>query len=172
MSDTVASVRVDDTQPTALASDSAVDPNSLRYAGFWMRFAAALLDFFAVALFLLVFAFLLDLGLLVLSRIAPIADERFLDSFFNLIILLALWGYFGAWESSRFQATPGKLALGIRVVDLQGKRLSLPRALLRNIAKLISKLTCSIGYIMAGVTSRKQALHDLIAGCLVIEKPS
>ena len=172
MSDTVATVLLDDTRPTALASKAAVDPNRLKYAGFWMRFAAALLDFFAVALFLLVFAFLVDSGLLALSRIAPAVSEAVLDSVFNLIRLLSLWGYFGVWESSRLQATPGKLALGIRVVDLQGKRLSLPRALLRNLAKLISNLTCSIGYIMAGVTSRKQALHDLIAGCLVIEKPS
>ncbi len=172
MGDTVANVRLDDTQLTALAANAAVDPNRLKYAGFWMRFAAALLDFFAVTLFLLVFGFLVDFGLLALSHIAPVAGDEILDRVFSLILLLSIWGYFGAWESSRLQATPGKLALGMRVVDLHGERVSLSRALLRNLAKLISNLTCLIGYVMAGVTSRKQGLHDLIAGCLVIEKPS
>jgi uncharacterized RDD family membrane protein YckC len=73
-------------------------------------------------------------------------------------------------ESSRYQASLGKMALGIVVTDLSGQRISFGRATGRHFAKIISKITIYIGYMMAGWTQQKQALHDMIAGCLVIRK--
>jgi uncharacterized RDD family membrane protein YckC len=78
--------------------------------------------------------------------------------------------YFPVLECSSLQATPGKLALGIKVTDMQGNRIGFGRALGRNLAKIISAIILYIGFIMAGFTQKKQALHDMIAGCLVVAK--
>jgi len=73
-------------------------------------------------------------------------------------------------ESSVWQATLGKKTLGLRVTDLQGNRISFGRASGRFFGRIISGLTLFIGYIMAGFTEKKQALHDIIASCLVIRQ--
>lgn len=83
------------------------------------------------------------------------------------IFFCANWIYEAAMESSSKQATVGKMALGLRVTDLEGRRISFARATGRHFAKIISGMTLLIGYIMAGFTERKQALHDMIAGTLV-----
>jgi len=73
-------------------------------------------------------------------------------------------------ESSDKQATMGKMALGIIVTDLEGNRVSFGRATGRYFAKILSALILLIGYMMTGFTQKKQALHDMIAGTLVILK--
>ena len=73
-----------------------------------------------------------------------------------------------ALESSHLQASLGKLALGIKVVDQQGARLDFLYCLVRNMSKFLSSLIFMLGYLMAAVTKNKQALHDLIAGSYVI----
>ena len=78
--------------------------------------------------------------------------------------------YFALLESSERQATFGKMALGLKVTDLNGNRISFGQAVGRNLAKYISLVTLLIGYIMAGFTERKQALHDMIASTLVFKK--
>ena len=84
---------------------------------------------------------------------------------------LATWLYYASMESSTHQATLGKMALGLYVTDLNRQRLSFGRASGRFFAKLVSGLIpFAIGYIMAGFTARKQALHDMIASCLVLRK--
>jgi len=80
----------------------------------------------------------------------------------------ASWIYEAAMESSAKQATLGKMALGLKVTDVEGRRISFARATGRHFAKYISGMILLIGYIMAGFTARKQALHDMIAGTLVI----
>lgn len=85
-----------------------------------------------------------------------------------LLITLMSWLYFALLESSSLQATIGKLALGIRVTDLTGERISLPRALGRYPAKYLSAFILGIGFMMAGWTRHKQALHDMIASTLVL----
>ncbi|MBI4809901.1 MAG: RDD family protein, partial [Ignavibacteriales bacterium] len=86
-----------------------------------------------------------------------------------LTIIVGEWLYFALMESMK-GATLGKMALGIIVTDMKGNRISFGRATGRYYGKIISSLTLSIGYIMAGFTQQKQALHDIIAGCLVINK--
>jgi uncharacterized RDD family membrane protein YckC len=73
-------------------------------------------------------------------------------------------------ESSPFQATIGKVAVGIYVADLQGQRISFGRATGRFFGKILSGAILLIGYLMAGFTEKKQALHDTMAGCLVLVK--
>jgi len=83
------------------------------------------------------------------------------------LFFCAFWIYEAAMESSSKQATLGKMALGLKVTDEQGGRISFARATGRYFAKIISGMILFIGYIMAGFTARKQALHDMIAGTLV-----
>jgi len=87
-----------------------------------------------------------------------------------LLFLMGNWVYFAVLESSPWRATLGKKALGLSVVDLAGNRISFPRASGRFFAKIISSMTFLIGFLMAGFTARKQALHDMLAGCLVTRK--
>ncbi len=73
-------------------------------------------------------------------------------------------------ESSSKQATLGKMALGIIVTDVNGERIGFGRATGRFFGKIVSGMIFYIGYIMAGFTDRKQALHDMMAGTLVVNK--
>jgi uncharacterized RDD family membrane protein YckC len=80
------------------------------------------------------------------------------------------WLYFSLLESSSWQATLGKKALGLEVTDLAGRRISFGRATGRFFAKYISAIILMIGFLMAAFTEKKQALHDILAGTLVIRK--
>jgi uncharacterized RDD family membrane protein YckC len=73
-------------------------------------------------------------------------------------------------ESSKFQGTVGKLALGLKVTDESGAKLDFIKALTRNLCKIVSSVILLIGYIMAGFTAKKQGLHDIIAKTLVLRK--
>jgi uncharacterized RDD family membrane protein YckC len=84
--------------------------------------------------------------------------------------LLLTWAYYSGMESSPLQATIGKLVVGIYVTDLQGQRISFGRATGRWFGKIISGAILLIGYLMAGFTEKKQALHDMMARCLVLMK--
>jgi len=84
------------------------------------------------------------------------------------IVVVGGWLYFSLQESSAQQATLGKRAVGIKVTDLEGSRISFGRATARYFSKFLSGLICAVGYVMAGFTQRKQALHDMIASTLVV----
>jgi uncharacterized RDD family membrane protein YckC len=75
--------------------------------------------------------------------------------------------YFAVFESSSWQATPGKKIIGVKVTDLQGERITLGKAILRNVGRIASSVLY-IGYIIIGFTQKKQGLHDMIAGTLVV----
>jgi uncharacterized RDD family membrane protein YckC len=83
------------------------------------------------------------------------------------IVLLVIFIYWILMDGSRYQASLGKMALRLKVIDGKAHRLSLPRALVRNLLKLLSFLTFPIGFMLAGWTERKQALHDMITDCYV-----
>ena len=78
------------------------------------------------------------------------------------------WLYFALMESSKNQGTLGKMALSIKVTDGEGNPISFARASGRYFGKIISSMIMMIEYILAGLTEKKQALHDILAGCLVI----
>lgn len=79
--------------------------------------------------------------------------------------------YYCLFEASRWQATPGKLALKLRVVDTQGQRLSIGRSAVRNVvrlANLVIWIVPFVCYLAVAWTQRRQGLHDLLAGTLVL----
>ena len=130
------------------------------YAGFWRRFAAWILDGLLLSLVTLPFTLQFDGGT---------AAEAARSSAAGTISTIVGWLYFALMESSAKQATVGKMALGIIVTDLDGRRIGFGRATGRYFAKILSALTLGIGFLMAGFTERKQALHDMVASCLVIK---
>ena len=156
----------------------------VEYAGFWLRFLAFLIDNvvmgIAFVLILIPLIFLTGLGGFI-GTIHP--DEDFNDvGIFMLIGLIFLaatvslvftWLYHALMESSEWQATVGKKVLGLVVTDMTGRRVSFWRATARHFAKIITNMVPAfIGYIMAGFTEKKQALHDMLAGCLVLRRNS
>src|ERR1700722_4494452 len=155
-----------------------VAPPTVGYAGFWLRFVALIIDFIIIycvrALIFLPFG--IGLGMRGMFHGAQPQTPADFVPFFATIIRIAIistilqWLYFSLMESSAWQATLGKKALGLPVTDLEGRRISFGRATGRYFAKIISSLILFIGYIMAGFTEKKQALHDLIAGTLVLRK--
>jgi uncharacterized RDD family membrane protein YckC len=86
----------------------------------------------------------------------------------GMLIIIIPWLYYAGFESSRSQATPGKVLMGIVVTDLEGNKPTFARATLRQFAKFISALILFIGFLMIGLTKNHQGLHDKIAGCLVL----
>jgi uncharacterized RDD family membrane protein YckC len=132
----------------------------MRYAGFGRRLGAILIDFVLLA------AAMAALGWLGL----PVYQRVDYNAFGMVIVVLLLWLYFALLESSRLQATLGKRALAIKVTTLDGGRIGFWRATLRTVAKYLSAVILMIGFIMAGFTRRRQALHDLIAGTLVVDR--
>ena len=142
------------------------------YAGFWRRLAAWLLDF--VILQIAFIAIGLAIGVVV-GIFMAVRGQTEIPNFkespwINLLGVLVAWFYFAGFESSSYQATPGKMALGIQVTDLHGRRISFARATGRHFAKILSALLLLIGFLMIAFTREKQGLHDIIAGCLVLKK--
>jgi len=84
-----------------------------------------------------------------------------------MLVIFGSWLYEALMLSSPYQATLGKMIFGMQVTDLNGNRISFGRATARHFAKWLSGLILCIGYIMVGITERKQGLHDLLAGTLV-----
>ena len=155
-------------------------PVTRAYAGFWLRLVAHLIDALllgAVAGAILVPMFLLTGlgGFLSAIEHNHEPDPAVIASFISSIALLALvsvlgsWLYYAYFESSDWQGTVGKKVMNLMVTDLAGNRISFGRASGRYFAKIVSGLIpLGIGYILAGVTEKKQALHDMIASCLVL----
>lgn len=176
----------------ATPSLSPVDPNQyapvvpasyggVAYAGFWLRFVAFLIDGVVsgiLFLILLIPLFILTGAGAALSRIGSgedISDDvgaflafGFIIGFFGITIGVR-WLYYALSESSSWQATLGKKMLNLTVTDMTGQPISFARASGRYFSKFVSSLIpLAIGYILAGFTEKKQAIHDMIASCLVL----
>jgi uncharacterized RDD family membrane protein YckC len=152
------------------------------YAGFWLRVLAYLIDSAAVGIGLFAILvppiFLTGLGGQ-LTRFHPGED---MNDFGLLVIfgaiflaatvsLVVTWLYHALMESSEWQATLGKRLLGLAVADMAGQRVSFGRPTARHFGKIITNLLPAfIGYIMTAFTEKKQALHDMIAGCVVLRR--
>ena len=154
----------------------------LFYAGFWLRFVAYLIDFviLGIVYVVLIVVVIFASGVAAMLRNLPEnpTPDMFLRGAFLLAILALVaittvitWIYYAWMESSPSQGTLGKMAMGLIVTDMQYRPVSFARASGRFFARFITRLIpLWIGYIMAGFTAKKQALHDMIASCLVLRK--
>ncbi len=143
------------------------------YAGVWARFVASFVD--GIILGIANFAMQFGLGIVMAAMMPQGRGEP--NPIIILLALLAwiiqvvvMWLYYALQECGEHQATFGKRAMGIIVTDLDGQRLTFGRATGRHFAKIPSSIICMIGYIMAAFTEKKQALHDMIAGALVVRR--
>ncbi|MBS1505026.1 MAG: RDD family protein [Bacteroidetes bacterium] len=157
------------------------------YTGFWLRFVAAIIDglILGVVNWVILAPILAAIGFSAAGGFpfSGLTNPDQLDVAALVASLTAMFGvawlvqkivdllYHSLLESSKFQGSFGKVALGIIVTDTNGNKLDFTKALVRNVCKFISSAILLIGYIMAGFTEKKQALHDIIAGTLVVMKP-
>lgn len=150
-----------------------VDGVNLKYAGFWWRFLAVFIDTIIIQLSTFIIGFFTSLELSGFSSSFYKKNIEFTSTILvtSLLSLVIDWLYYALLESSSMQGTIGKKILGIKVTNMLGQRISFGQASGRYFAKIISGLILAIGYIMAGFTEKKQALHDIIAGTLVVKKP-
>lgn len=146
-----------------------VTKTEIVYAGFWRRFLALVIDYVLMmgvelALLSAVYLFTPDTIQAIQSdRVQALAEV-------GPVVSAISWAYYGIMESSPARGTLGKIALGLYVGDARGDPISFRRAAYRNWLKLFSWLTLGAGFVLAGVTPRKQGLHDLLGGTLVLRK--
>lgn len=158
------------------------DNPKVQYAGFWWRFLAYIIDDLLIGAVSWIFALpilaIFGISMYSLKEAGMDTDNSELllipilmaASSIGFLMVVIQWLYFALMESSKHQGTLGKLVLKIKVTDLEGNRIGFGRATGRYFGKIISGMIFMIGYIMAGFTEKKQALHDMMAGCLVIKE--
>jgi len=141
--------------------------NGMTYAGFWKRVAAFLIDY----LIIIVGCYAIGCVLGIVLYLAGISyNTKTFEQRCLLWGVIIYWLYYALMESSPKQATLGKMALRIKVTDLNGKIISFSRATGRHFGKIISQIILCIGFIMVASTQKKQGLHDIMAGCLVVNR--
>jgi uncharacterized RDD family membrane protein YckC len=157
---------------------------AIAYAGFWRRVAAYVIDL--GILWTIQATLLMGVLLLAPQAISSIdttsanASARtfawdfvaIAEDLLNVWLVSAAltWAYYSILESSPARATIGKMALGLFVGDVHGDPISFTRATVRYWLKVLSSFFLMTGWLMAAFTPRKQALHDLLAGTLVLRK--
>ena len=155
-----------------------------KYAGFWLRFVAYLIDGLIVgavqSIIIVPVLGMLGVSMAAMdSNMGGMSEEETIAGVIGMFsamgttfLIAGIVGivYYTIMEASKFQATFGKMALGLQVTDMDGKPLDFGKAFLRNLGKIVSQMILFIGYIIAGFTDKKQALHDMIAGALVVKK--
>lgn len=166
--------------PQAVTTTSLED-----YAGFWQRFGAWVIDLAvllvpAAIIYQSMGGFTAYMTLLGHVREGLTAGPEMTEAMkayaeatrpASIAVVLLGFLYYSLFEASKWQATPGKLALGIRVTDVNGQRLSIGRSALRNTARLLNLLNgllALICYLPVAWTQRKQGLHDMVASTLVL----
>jgi len=130
------------------------------YGGFWRRGIAAAIDWMLIGV---VVSFSIGYH----GQLAPPHATVKVVVYYALAVLV-VWLYFAAMEASPWHATLGKRVVGVRVTTLDGQRIGFGRATARLLAKLLSLALLGLGFVLAGVDARKQALHDKVADTLVV----
>ena len=125
---------------------------SSNYAGFWVRLLAAIIDWVAIGIVQAFFNYVLK---------GPIA---------NFVSLALTFGY-APFMLYQYQATLGKMALGLKVVSENGKKLEVPQLLLREwVGKFLSGIVFGLGFLWVGFDEKKQGWHDKLGHTLVIRE--
>lgn len=145
------------------------------YAGFWKRFAAYTIDTFVLGIVFGILGAIMGIGLAVSASgtedpATAMSGLGLTFVLFYIVEIVGMAGYFAWMHSSSHQATLGKMAVGIKVTDDDGEPITFWRGFGRFFATILSSLILCIGYLMAGFTERKRALHDMVASTLVVDR--
>jgi uncharacterized RDD family membrane protein YckC len=159
-------------------------PPVVEYAGFFRRFGAYIVD--SIIFSLISGLAMQGVGFLMGNNITQVImnsgftaqstsiPPELLASFGDLLFVAFLvdfilaWLYYAGFEGSGMQATPGKRLFNMKVTDLDGDPIGFGTATGRFLGKAISGMLLMIGYLMAAFTAKKQALHDMIAGTVIV----
>lgn len=161
----------------ASASTTYAAAPTVSYAGFWVRFLAVIIDSLVVGVVTGPITLILQVAAGLGGGLAGDRSEigaGQVAMFAGALALIATISiaanalYEALLTASKKQATVGKMVFRLRVTDLNGQRISVPRAFGRHFAKYVSSMTLLIGYLIQPFTARRQALHDIIAGTLVV----
>jgi len=158
-----------------------VSADAFDYASFWQRFGAWVIDLIVLMIPSMIATYFLG-GVEAYKHFleqmqagadmsAALREYSAATESSQVASLVITFLYYSFCEASKWQATPGKLALRLRVTDIHGQRLTIGRAAARNIvrlAALIFGLIPVICYLAVAWTRRKQGLHDLMASTLVL----
>jgi uncharacterized RDD family membrane protein YckC len=143
--------------------------NEIRYAGFWIRVCALIMDSIILAVPLVTLGPLIYMAMEWLGPPGYVARRG--EGLAQVTIIFYAWMYFAGMESSSYQATIGKQIVGVIVTDESGGALTFGRATMRLVCKFFSAVPLYLGFVVAAFSSQKQAVHDLIAGTLVVYDP-
>ena len=146
--------------------------NAPTYAGFWWRVLAYIIDSLIMSAIFFPLGMIIGVGMVASgddgnSPVLPLVNLGL-----NGVSIIAGWLYHAFMESSSWQGTIGKKVLGLRVTDIDGNRISFARATGRYFGMIVSGMICLIGFIMVAFTEKKQGLHDMMAGTLVLKGPA
>ncbi|MBI4588488.1 MAG: RDD family protein [Candidatus Rokubacteria bacterium] len=139
-----------------------------RPSGFWMRYAALSLDMYVLALPVALFGILAAVAMPLMAvggKLPPSAAAAV--GLTVALFLVAFMVAYSVWMHGKWGQTLGKMALGMKVIRMDGSPLGYGGAFIRWMASVLSVVVLMIGYIMAGLRSDKRALHDLLAGTRV-----
>jgi len=146
---------------TGFNQDNFVANNSFSYAGFWKRAIAYFVDTIILVVGASAIGFIIGFLVVVTGNI-------FIHPLFvGIAGFLFGVAYLVCFHSLKRQATPGKMLIGIKVVDYNGNRIDFLRSLARYFSMFLSGFFL-IGFLIAGFTKRKQALHDFICKTYVV----
>jgi uncharacterized RDD family membrane protein YckC len=157
-----------------LREGSLSSARSFRYGGFWVRFIAYVID--SLILSLLSFPVMIGASMLGIMSVDPNAETPEVSGIFlagfGLIYLLFVFAtfFYHGWFLSRKGATPGKMAMGLQVVNPDGSFLTLGRGMLRILAQIVSAIILYIGFIMVAFDNEKRSLHDRLMNTRVVYK--
>jgi len=138
----------------------------MSYAGFWKRFAAAFID----GIITMIGGGVIGVIFGIIMVAGGTDDPDVIEGLANVLGIFLGWLYYSVMESSPTQGTLGKMALGIKVTDLEGNRVEFGKATGRHFGKLVSGILLGLGFVMAAFTQKKQALHDMMANTLVVNR--
>jgi uncharacterized RDD family membrane protein YckC len=153
-------------------SEGIATRNAFHYAGFWIRFLAALIDGLIVGFSSAAVQAILFPALRPSMSLAGRTSSVMALAGIGYLVGMAIGATYEGLFVSKLGATPGKMVLGLRVVRPDGGPVSLGRAVGRYFAKILSAIILLIGYIMAAFDKEKRALHDMIVDTRVIKKQS
>lgn len=140
----------------------------MKYAGFWLRFFPFIIDslLYLIAYKICRFFILHITGI----NLDNFISTGMLNLTLTSLVSTILWSViFGLFESSKWQASPGKMLFKLKVAEMDGTRLNFAKGFARNFLKGFWILGLNIPYMMAGWTKKKQALHDIIVQTLVLD---
>lgn len=151
----------------SIDSDRTAEPSVLIYAGFWARFFAAFLDLLVLLACIILMLFSVAVLIAYSGRDSILHNPQAVLLFYGVTIFMSA-AYYILMESGIHSATLGKRWMHIKVLDSNGNRLTIWRAAGRLLARVFSCLSLTIGFLIQPFTQRKQALHDLLAGTVVV----